>query len=134
MDLKDRDPSMAAHFDYQVGTRVEIDVGLLGRVLPMMPDGVSSQGTLPPGSTRIGFILSYNHTTGQAVIDVPDVVELNIFQSYLEIVLPDMLVYPIPLSDGYPGRASCHHGSCRPRLATASSLGCRHPLPAPAPH
>jgi hypothetical protein len=105
VDLKERDASMAANFDYQVGTRVEIDVGLLGRVLPMMPEGVSAQGTLPPGATRIGFILSYNHTSGRAVIDVPDVVELNIFQSFLEITLPDMLVYPIPLTDRYPGPA-----------------------------
>ena len=29
VDLKERDASMAANFDYQVGTRVEIDVGLL---------------------------------------------------------------------------------------------------------
>ena len=101
-ELAERDHYLAAHFDYLPGTRVEIDIGLLGRVLADMPHGISGHGTLPKGATRIGYVVWHNKTTGRTLIDVPDVVELNIFKSLLDVVLPDLLVYPIPFGDRAP--------------------------------
>jgi len=104
LELKQRDASMAAAFNYEPGARVEIDVGLLGLQTASMPVGMSDTGTLSHTSqaTRLGYVVSHNHTSGRTLIDVPDVVQRNIFKSFLDVVLPDMLVYPIPMGDRAP--------------------------------
>ncbi len=93
--LASRDAGFAAGFDYLAGTRVEIDVGVLGLKDSSMPQGITGVGTLAKDATRLGYIKSHNYTTGYTIIDLPDDVALNIFKSVLEITLPDMRVYPI---------------------------------------
>ena len=106
--LQQRIPAVASDFNYAPGSRVEIDVALLGQVSADMPPGVSGKGTLAEpdaggrGATRLGYVISHNYTTGRTLIDVPDVVEKGIFASLLDTVLPDVLVYPIPHDNGAP--------------------------------